>query len=1497
MASRPVTNARALATDVRVEVTGIQNDPAAIIARLQEANVLPATEWRPEAWTVFIQTESLQGVRSALVPVELVMKIAGERSNGVHTEPISDERQLAMLEWLAEPLHLPYLPPEDQTARTGPAHFPMPKTDSPFDGSLAGIAYQSHPAGIRAIRFRWNQAPSASPDYPLNLNAGYHLYQLNVDAHTDAVLDNPTKLAGALTRLQEVQMIPAEDLPFVPGDTLAVNQWEAWYPSAVKRENEAITVQTSSGEQSTRSSWYSWRESQLVWPECPGNFVAEVNDSTGRRRFSRLLSSHPILNGIVAALREAYLVDLQLYPPDMPGDLEAMMRVTSPKNDTYGWGVLQRFGLSITLALRYKKNGKSLLGEELLDAVGEYIRDKAIVPEAMRKHLTVEVLFQPSQATSLNQGPVSASAMLAIVQVSLRPLVRQSQFYRKIKISGAPGSTVTVGLLIKAGTVVSLRNLSQEDAGQMEIVPEDPPKDKFWKQQFKLSLIGSLELALRSDQPPNPFVQLTAEQNLRVLPMQADLAHLGVDYKVDEGDTAWYLVLNRTIVGDAAVELRNMLAPDLGSLADRLLATQIESISPMAPEVEGFGVSDEMIKRLSDDGDKAIDWITFRKYAESLSGSEAPTITVPSSGDNLKEFLPRYMEWSSRFFDHSGIVRQGEDGVYQTGDGPWMATAYPRVTTPSYAAPDEGGRLKYDHLIEDKWAHNYRHFILPYGRYDLLWQTIWQSPTFIKSGDVSPQSTTDTNGNAPIPQQRRLPVVLPEGGLDVVLDRVRPVDRPLILRSGRLDRMAMPGQPMPPGATWEVIVAKHTEQAIIERNQTLARQVSFRQVSFTLLRRFAYPSWPRALEKMVRDSGDDGQFTIEVQPVESYPSYEAAELPSDYPAQPDHLVFDNEIALAEHDGLSLDLPQRLGSFQQGALVLQWQSLPFYYHHKLLVVAQSTSTVSPVNEVIQRDFEYISPPPVPDATMALLFHDQLIRHILQIRIPLNTLWESLPPEAQKLWQSEMPDETITENTRKYSALPDPEVVYQIVETFNGNIEVQVEYLYEEKRTNGVLEQAYNRRQLGKNLIDNSQMGSPALEHSQGRFFLVTHLRNQITGTFSPVEEVVWDKPDPGSPLVNTFRWPEADRWLLVWEGLVDDRQQADLLTLPGDLAFRAGIQELITLAAAASLETIIRVPVSLPPDLRPGELPIVYQLKKDEQARRYTGLTRLGAPLPEDEEIALLRRWAARTPELVAAAEALLRKIDTETFVKVDIPPDNIAQEDLPTLLQKKMKVDGRFISWLGDEQPDDGEAEAILAIRASQNAEQTLRKLIELGADAVNATLEMEAAARFPRRSALPHSLQDHLLVTPVAITWRGGKPTNEQAEELNRLIDEILFGDEFAAQLIDLLDRIVQDARELVSIPLDIAMRPEQDDLPESLTAQLLLGRLPLIIDNPLTSQMAIEVAGIFLHAPEKASIYRMATESLRRILHGRTLELRTRRGSAMPSNRIPIAARAPGE
>jgi hypothetical protein len=1050
----PTSNSRALPTDIKIQLENpgkVEGEPRKRIANvsldsLRQKGILPAY-WQPEAWKLFIQTESVNRVCSALAPVQVLLKFESPTSG----EKV-EERQPAELEWLPKPLALPLLPPEDQRAIVGNAHVPMPKPGSyQLESNTSSLRYQPHPAGIRCIRFRWNQGPSRVKSYALALTASYDLLELDIDAHTTATFADPDRLADVLRLRQTVQMLSPADLPLTPGDTLSTNQWEAWYPSQVERR---ALYQPIPGAQIKESSWYSWRESILVWPEWPG-----LTDGNGNRD----TALHPFLEELIQVLQAQtvddsttalpkYRVSLQTSPPIQPQTLTTFLNSTAETADPYGWGILQRFGLTTAFTLQDASTGDYITGDDLLKTVQSILTDLKQKYNDIYPHLHVELLFQAAKSIGLEPGAVSSAGMLALIQISLRPTILQIQRYYRLEIKGDSNSQIKLRFELNAP--LSLIDQSAPGSGQTDFdLDVNQVANQAVEYTVTVPLNGVVNLLLRTTQPPIvKQIQASGEESI---PLDAVPIHSPL--------TAYFTANPEQLATDFA-------KPD------------------------------------SED-DQPLNWRRFKRYAESLNSNIKSDISIeiPTEAKALAATLPDIMLWSLRFFN-AAAVPTITDNLGKTADGPWLATAYPRVDTPTPTTPDGSGRLTYDHLITDKWAHTYRYYIRPNHRYQMLWESLLTSPAlFPTQTNQQREAILDQRKTKPDPKQ---------GGLDVVLDRIQPVAMPVILSSARLDPPALPGQSVPPGRTWEVMIAQHPEQTLIERNQTLARQLQFRQVAFTLLRRFAYTTatgddWVKRINKLAT-LGQIKPNPPELELRLNTDGFLSAGLPGKI-TSPDHLdlkriptndtdlvqLSAEDILQLEADVRSLDLPIRLGNFQQGALVLQWDTLPFFYQHQLLVIAQSDHQVSEINRVIHKDFEYRSPLPTAAMSGQTVLDLALPKNqpfgetleagtaltTLRLSIPLKLLWDSLPETVRQQWPSEAPvmDWEESKHLRSPSALPDLEVVYQIAQLFEGNLEVQVETLLEQPE--GGPEQ-YQLRQLGKSFLGSfDAISPPALSTSE------------------------------------------------------------------------------------------------------------------------------------------------------------------------------------------------------------------------------------------------------------------------------------------------------------------------------------------------------------------------------------------------------------------------------
>ncbi|OQY36278.1 MAG: hypothetical protein B6I38_00020 [Anaerolineaceae bacterium 4572_5.1] len=1370
--SLPTSNARPLPTDIQITLSrhdmvlpdAGEEDRRLIIevpvATLREKGILPQDIWQPESWRVFIQAISINDVPSALAPVQLMLRVETAEENETFKDSPKalhrkrEERRPAELEWLPRPIQFPMLPPEDMRAINGQAHFPMPDKnaqDDPFKFSgsldkkiLDKVIYQPHPAEIRCIRFRWNQGPSHIPDYPLDLNAGYELHQLDADAHTTEVFDDPQKLTAALRRLQEIQMLPSEDLLLTPGDTWTTDQWEAWYPSALLRRRGKAQFPDGGESQTPYGPWYSWRESILVWPDWPG--LTDVASDADAKRIDAL---HPFLMGLVTTLDEnpsnlpnlkTYNVDLQLSPPMQPVDLAGFMNTTAPKSDPYGWGILQRFGLSVSFTLRREFSNELVIKNEVLEIVNQtltaiknkrqvWIRrfaislsdeefktlegdtpklpDKLITAfsnkqlslakkpeidpggtpsdtaiwekewviaktdntpayrarksgqrltvyelyefkrELLLPHLYVDVLFQSGQSVSLEKGRPPDTSLLALVQISLRPMVKQIRTYWQTQLTGQAGEEFDLELKIDKNW--SLINQSDTATGQFDLKPDD----ERIKRKISLPINGQTTLLVRT------------EQRLDASDIKPDDDTISVEkLLVTEEFSTYFTVPVETLATEFANE------------------------------------NDDEAKK-----DVAEQWRNFKRYAEALTklygkkNEDKPRILVPhSSVHEITKVLPDFLIWSQRFFDASGTVKtlgEGTDEVTQTDQGPWLVTAYPRVGTPAYASPDESGRLKYDHLIEDKWAHNYRYYIQPYNRYEYLLRSLSQSPALFPEVED-------------FPDQSQPLIDLQAGGLDVVLDRTYPLGKPTVLSSRRLDPAIIPGQPTPPGSVWEVIVAQHPEQSLAERNQTLARHLSYRQIAFTLLRRFAFenPDWITDFEQAVGDNISDDTYTFDF--AHTSPDDQSDDrLPALPDSSPD--IIDLKSSLNEEELRNLDLPLRLDRFQQGALVLQWEALPFYYEHRLVLVAQASAVVSPINEIIQRDFEYVSPAykekeepaneePVdePDNGLPSDLNNRDKNSVTmegydvswkgcpdkeavrargrRVNFPLLPLWASLPKAAQEQWDVENPLNPVVADAgkRKLSSLPDLAVVYQIVETTRGNIETQAEFFFEFARQEEEDAQ-FAIRQLGQHFqasladvaisLPDVVATDPYLLHAI--LLQITEFNLIRNYTFEDIPETRCKFKDiNASPkkLVGTLT--SAD-WFHLLLNPIKDLPQANLLSSRAeqtDFVDKWFASRLISTKPNISDETL-RAKIEFP---EPERFVVVWTGEDVDNALD----TLIGQSDPELKEALIDIKNSDQAPPNEKITSALLSPLPTE--------------KDIPRDLRGKLSITDEGLEWSGD---------------------------------------------------------------------------------------------------------------------------------------------------------------------------------------------------------------------
>jgi hypothetical protein len=1033
----PNSAARPLPTDIRIPIPQAstqQDGPKLLVAllldELSSRGVIPSTHTsKLQSWTFYLRAISVSGVPSSLAPVHTAMTFVPlSTSDGSVPDP--ETRDMQAIEWLPAQLQRPgWLSPRDMAHQTGIQAVPMPAQNYRFSitapGELGQIPFNAHPSIRPCIQILWNQGPSAvpdagaaMPDAPLDMYAGYHLYELDVDALTDAALNNADAIRQSLRRLQHVQLVPAGDEALLPADTQSPSQWEAWYPSDARRlqiAHDALSATARSrGAKPPNTTWYSWQDSYLEWPEWAG--ITDVAAGTAPNRSTTF---HPLLKSISDAVENLdmgagkltkYKVDLQpvaIKPadtsdpnkqPDPVKQMEAFFAANGENADPYGWRVLQTLGLAMTFTIRRTDTGEALEADSLISVLQQGIQQARSNPVNNLdtfNYLHVELLVQPGASVSVTQlytpdgtRNLQAKDLLAMVQLSLRPLIKNTHGYFNYCLQGDPTRATTVTLIPSTTTTGwDFVNASDRNLAVMNV---QNPGTGMSSYTIELPATSIAMLLARAPKDTPPKVTSPAP-----LPTAA-----GVTSPHAAGDDPVYSFTPIPVTGTEYL---------------------IRPFDPIPLPDSGSDSRWEQVSRLG-------------LYLAALYKSSG----LPATPDNAcKALYDDYRNWAARFMAHSANLDDTS-----TVQDPWLAVAYPKAGSPAYATPDAARHVSYFYVRQDQYAHNSRFYILPYGRYDMLFESIGATL------------------GARIPVEP--PISSTAGGLDVVLDRLHPVDPPALISVGRLDPVVNPGQVAVPGATWEALVAQHPEQSLSERNQTARRRLGWYQIIAAMTRTFAYDSWLKDFATVVQNQTPGGTvITITPSPIAA--NADCALVPAAFPNQAD-----------EPGEPASNVASRATSFQQAAVALQWEGLPFFYEHRLLLAAQTATTVSDMIEVSGTSFEYLSPAPIWNMTAE--DDDSKVR-FRSATLLLARFWDSLPSWAQGQWQTELPADLAPSGsnalTLSYSALPDMAVVYQILLLNRGNSTVEAEIYYDPGTPapggGATSPKEYSVRQTGKQIL--------------------------------------------------------------------------------------------------------------------------------------------------------------------------------------------------------------------------------------------------------------------------------------------------------------------------------------------------------------------------------------------------------------------------------------------
>jgi hypothetical protein len=806
----------------------------------------------------------------------------------------------------------------------------------------------------------------------------------------------------------------------------------------------------------------------------------------------------------------------------------------------------------------------------------------AVAKIDVEKHLHVEYLFQPGKRIRIasgednNAGDAKPEEMLALVQLSLRPAIQQLLRYRRFSLDGLEGGIPVqitfsqtgpfASVLQQTGVLSGLPAPLTDPTTITYAMPAAEPLRLIARLKdadvltYTLKFGNKFEQLSTIDNPEGTGILITADPSTNIkVSLHFEQPSAGAWYRVWEGGTGV-----KKLITDGTQELPFDAATDAhGNLQIELFNVPNPARNAKARDSDNKPKAVKVLWTVKHDYVSPTDWpaanFPFQEAAPWAGGTNPltaathawtrfrryvrlaePTIShgemnpAPAQDDDTgKRNLAALLSWQTRFFLHGGDIAPNDGAtVVGTDSHHWIASGYPRAASPMPLTPDAAGRITGFRPIEDLWAHAYRYFVRPRGRYELLWEDLGRSRRLINEPLIGELEARQKTLSVPEP-----------GGADVALARIRPVAAPLVLSSRRLDEPTPPGVSAVPGKVWEVLVVKHTEQDLIERNRALVNHLEFRQTSQAIVRRFdslesRLPDLQQAFSpalspiyassaadilpgiaklKLVYDVGldeeidlaggrtvgdvkdkidakkkitklvatvrpvIDGTLTNGVQlvikPDPDLPEFvpnlhirlvtdeaiprdllsppidlssniivapvsdpnEPAHLPA-VPAKPDHIDWQD----LGGDAPSLDLPYRSTQFSQGLTAIQFQRLPFFYTHRMLLIAQTAHVVSPITVVDQKDFEYITPE-IAGTLEGVVGADG--KRYRKIVFPLGRFWDALTPEAQTEWALESP-QTAATGLRRPSSLIDPSTTYTIViaRGESGNVEAIAEYRF-------------------------------------------------------------------------------------------------------------------------------------------------------------------------------------------------------------------------------------------------------------------------------------------------------------------------------------------------------------------------------------------------------------------------------------------------------------------
>jgi len=272
------------------------------------------------------------------------------------------------------------------------------------------------------------------------------------------------------------------------------------------------------------------------------------------------------------------------------------------------------------------------------------------------------------------------------------------------------------------------------------------------------------------------------------------------------------------------------------------------------------------------------------------------------------------------------------------------------------------------------------------------------------------------------------------------------------------------------------------------------------------------------------------------------------------------------------------------------------------------------------------------------------------------------------------------------------------------------------------------------------------------------------------------------------------------------------------------------------------------------------------------------------PAPSDEQRASLVNLDADQVFLDAVID-LLAAYDTDTSVPFPDAegeaPEPVA--GIPSGLASRLILEetaaARRLVWKGPA-PTDGER-ALLSAAAEDPAQPLkLQTAVLALLDSIDAPRQTALGPGPQRPNVLPEVLREQLSIELTRVVWLGAARSSAQFAALRELAQQN-FDESLRSALTTLADQL---EHQKIAVPLDLAVRPPQAEL-GILGEHLLIGRATLRYHGIMSTVEGRELQRLFQTTADRAAVARLYLQSLNVGLRGREILVRTRRGSATPS------------